>query len=403
MTGDVDNHLERKGLHMWRASGRQNQSARLTWVGNLLGLIIVLRCGLGDVTSVYGQRVHAVIAGDTSPWAAWGKYEPNITLDMTMMYSVLHSQLPEHQLEYHSLMMSTDEESSPQTVMQLLDEVMVEPNDTLFFYFTGHGAQDDRGHHLALAQGALYRAELLPYLQGKGARLTVVMTDCCNVRSDGKLQIFPAPYAERPAQVTPVFRSLFMEPRGVVDICSSSPGESAFFAVDPESPGGIAGSLFTRSLAAWFDDWQNQTSTWDNLLRGVSLRVHIAFRESYPHGSQITKGAARQADQNVFAIAYPGMPERSGPRTGLQVRDESARGALIVNVNPDSPAARAYDLSAKRSQALRAGQVIIEANGQPIHGAQDFMSVTQKSPQVMRLTVQDPRAGQRIFLMRLRY
>ena len=163
------------------------------------------------------------------------------------------------------------------------------------------------------------------------------------------------------------------------------------------------GSIFTGTLVRWLDQWRNQRSTWDNLLRGVSLQVHVTFRESYPKGAEITKGAPRQSDQNVYAIAYPGMPERSGPRTGMLVRDERGQGARIVTVNPDSPAAKAYDLSARRSAPLEIGQLIIEANGQPIRGTQDFLAVVQASPQVLRLAVQAPRTGQRVYLVRLRY
>ncbi len=373
-------------------------------IRNLCLFLTVLTGALGNTSWVSGQRLHAIVAGDSSEWAGWGKYAPNITLDTVWMYSILHRNVPRNQLEYYALPMELDEDSSPRNILRLLDDVHPGPRDTLLFYYTGHGAVDDRGHYLALAEGPLYRDELLNQLRAKGARLTVLLTDCCNVRSDGEAFAAPAPDDTPPPRVTPIFQSLFFEPKGVVDINSSSPGEGAFFfAASPDFPGGMTGSIFTGTLVSWFDDWRSQRSTWDNFVRGVSLRVHIAFREGYPQGAQIAKGAPRQPDQNVYAVAYPGMPAQHGPRTGVVVREAQGRGVRIVTVRPDSPAERAYDLTGRRSTPLPVGHLIVETNGQAIRGTEDFVNVTQASPQVMRLSVQGPRGDLRVFLMRLRY
>ena len=151
-----------------------------------LGILCVLACASWNLSPAQAQRLHAVVCGDSSDWAGWGKYAPNIGIDMVWMYSILHRNVPRRLLEYHSLPMETDQASSPQFIMQQLDEVQPGPHDTLLFYFTGHGAADDRGHYLSLAQGPLYRSDLLRQLQAKGARLTVLLTDCCNTRSDGQ-------------------------------------------------------------------------------------------------------------------------------------------------------------------------------------------------------------------------
>ena len=294
-------------------------------------LLLVLLSGFLGATMappVVAQRLHAIVVGDLSPSAGWGKYAPNITLDMLTMYVVLHENVPEDRLEYLPVSIEADEDSAPQLLLRLLDELHPKPNDTLLFYYTGHGAADDRGHYFALAQGPLYRDDLLNQLRGKGARLTVLLSDCCNARSDGRAYLAPAPRVNEPPTITPVFQSLFFEPRGVVDVNSSSPGESAFFVPETEASKTMPGSLFTKQLADWFTQQKRRSATWDQLLRSVSLQVHVAFRDGYPRGAEVAKGAARQMDQNVYAVAYPGMPERSGPRTGLIVRDHAGHGAL---------------------------------------------------------------------------
>ncbi len=96
-------------------------------------------------------------------------------------------------------------------------------------YYTGHGAADDQGHYFSLAGGKLYRDDLKREMQRRKPRLAILISDCCNVRSDGKAYMAPGVNIESPRAATPISTALFLEPRGVVDINGCSPGESAFF------------------------------------------------------------------------------------------------------------------------------------------------------------------------------
>jgi hypothetical protein len=98
------------------------------------------------------------------------------------------------------------------------------------------------------------------------------------------------------------------------------------------------------------------------------------------------------------------MPEKSGPRTGLIVRDRNGDGALIVRVPHDSPGFRVYDVANRRCTALAAGQLILAANDASVKSAADLVTVVRRSPQLLRLLVQGERSRKpREYLLTLRY
>ncbi len=279
------------------------------------------------------QTLHAIVIGDLSPAAGWGIYAPNLTMDMSNMFAILNDNVPEKQLNLLSVEFSENQDSAPAKVLSLIDSLQVDSQDVLLFYFTGHGGSDEQGqHYLALANGPLTRQKLLERLAKHHAKLTVLITDCCSSRSDGKRILATAPGFENPVKATPLFQSLMFNTSGVVDMNSSSPGENAFFKpVDPENFE-LPGSIFTSELCNWVFDHKQQPRTWDELVRAVSLRVHSSFRVNFPKGVPLAKGGALQTDQNVFAVAYPGKPQNQGPRTGLIIKDYEGRGAVIINV-----------------------------------------------------------------------
>jgi hypothetical protein len=347
--------------------------------------------------------LHAVVVGDVSPSAGWGKYTSAVAMDMTLVSIAIAENMPERQFNLVRFEISEDEYSSPTNVLSIVDELAIAPDDAILFYFTGHGAVDDKGHYLALATGKLYRKDLLAALTARQARMVALITDCCNTRSDGYL--YASPYVEvtSPPAPTPLFKRLFLETNGVVDITSSSPGESAFFAPYQEDPPGSPGSIFTTTLVNWINQEKQNRRSWDELIRAVSLRVHQSFRDFYPKGATIAKGAPIQTQQNVYPLQYPGMPDAQGPRTGLVVRDFPGRGAVIVEVAQGSPATQAFLIHQDRFVSLRAQQVILSINGKATANTASVADAIRQSPQILRLSIRDPMQGTFDVLVRMRY
>lgn len=363
----------------------------------LLALAIVL----GGARPAACQSVHALIVGDVSPAAHWGQFERHINMDVAMVASIMSSHVPESRLVLRVMTIENNEDAAPRAILAALDELAPGPEDTLIVYYTGHGAADDRGQYFDLAAGPLYRADLRNAMAAKGARLDVLLTDCCNARSDGKSQARPYIDTPPPEDFSTIFRSLFIDQRGSVDINGCAPGESAFFA--PKSnEGPSTGSLFTLAIEEYLRVNRDREVPWDDLLLGVSLTVHMQFRNGYPQGVKFAKGAAVQRDQNVFAAEYPGMPEERGPRADMLVRDASGQGAYVIEVGAGSPGTRAWDVTGNQYVTFGPGNLIVAANGVAVRSAADFKTAVADSPQVMRITL-NAEGNLRDYLIRLRY
>jgi S1-C subfamily serine protease len=110
-----------------------------------------------------------------------------------------------------------------------------------------------------------------------------------------------------------------------------------------------------------------------------------------------------QYQQTVYPIAYPGMPVKSGPRTGFVVRDDQGQGAIITRVDADSPAGQVYEIQTKAFAALRPQQLIVSVNGKKIHGVASLLEALKLSPQIVRLGIIDPSSGKHEYLLRMRY
>lgn len=369
-----------------------------------IAFLLTFILGWSFASSVaFAQRVHALLVADASPAAGWGKFAPHVHWDSIYMFSMLSDNVPPDRLEMQFLTIEDNAQARPAAILEMLDALKPAPEDTLIVYYTGHGAADDRGHYFDMAGGKLYRNDLRQTMAVKGAHLTTLITDCCNVRSDGERIAAGAPGPDERTDYSPVFRSLFIEPSGVVDINACAPGESAFFL--PETANEFDqqwGSLFTKAMTNYVRENKDREVTWDDLLTATSFQVNVWFRAGYPKGAPLAKGRTRQMDQNVFAFDYPGRPDDRGQRAGIWVKNRGGRGVVITEVRADYPAARIYDLTANNYAALAAGQVITTVNGKPVGTVDEFLAEMKASPQVMRLLV-NMDGGAHECLIRLRY
>ena len=352
--------------------------------------------------NLHAQRLHTVAVGDLSPSAGWGKYTAAVAMDLTNVWILVSENMPERGMDFSRLEIDEDQYSSPAHILDAVQRINVQPNDSILFYFSGHGAVDDNGHYLALSQGKLYRKDLLDALMKKNAKMVALITDCCNTRSDGYLYAAPGVRVSQPAKPTPLFRKLFFETAGVVDINSSSPGESAFFAPmekEPFSPG----SIFSLAWLNWTQKEKGNSRSWDELVRGVGLIVHKSFHDYYPKGASIAKGAPIQTDQSIFAFTYPDMPAAEGPRTGMLVRDFPGRGAVITQVSAKSPASQVFLIHDDRFVSLKPQQVVVSVNGTPTPDTETVVQEIKSSPQIVRLAIRDASTGTFEALMRMKY
>ncbi len=161
-----------------------------------------------------------------------------------------------------------------QNITLWLDQSNVSPNDTLIFYYSGHGLENfvssspwpllslQNGKEL-FDSGSLIRA-----LQTKNSRLLVVITDCCNsspfrVKS---LLHFPALAQQKLSEKTslrPVMENLFIRSRGIVSLTASKRG---YVAIGTTAYGGILTNAFLLSLLL---ENENGNADWRSVLEST--------------------------------------------------------------------------------------------------------------------------------------
>jgi hypothetical protein len=186
--------------------------------------------------------------------------------DKDSMKKVIKETFREQNLEdRYTLDILHGADAKPARVLAYYRDLKVSPTETLVCYYSGHGGayKEGGGHFLEMKAGRLRRSELLDAMKARGARLLVLLSDCCadygdlftNPRSritlagkggEGKKKVVPgarqntlrAPRGE-------TLRHLLFHGRGVVDITACEIGKLAFSSTR-------RGGYFTLTLANLF-------------------------------------------------------------------------------------------------------------------------------------------------------
>lgn len=244
----------------------------------------------------------------------------------------------------------------------------VGPNDTFLIYYSGHGRNDaTQGHLLELTPGEkVTRAAIRQAMQESGARLCVLITDCCatgSMAQFGRLEqkVFGTPDYNAPYWNANICRYLFFRHKGFVDITSCGPGELAW-SVGPTDEDGFNGQtpedgsifehggLFTTSLLeilAMNDgelerqkmmDPQGRV-TWSSIIGSLKKKTEDRFQKRVFAGFRTSRDRRRHKHQTVTDIALgqpvgAALPTTSQSILGAQFTD-SPNGVVVTNIDSD--------------------------------------------------------------------
>lgn len=303
-------------------------------------------------SNAFAQKVYFIAEGDFNA----SNVGECVQAGVNLMRGTFKSALPEHRLvlynDYDSSWKGPDVSNSSSIRRDLLRAIAscpAGPNDAIVCYWCSHGAFDEGGHYFDLADDAIRRATVLSALKAKGCRFTALISETCHVYKQVAAEMLPG--AGVPDDVSPLFQSLFFESRGVLDINSSSPGQSAAASSDFGGP-------FTFMFYNVLTRASDRRLSWNQTIKLIDLLVAKQF------GSQV--------DQTVYAWSIPGG--------GSNVSENRPNEWSDARYHPEN------------------GDRIIAVNGESIYDYSDFKSAVANSDAEILLTLRDKRSGNKYYM-----
>ena len=335
-------------------------------------------------------------------------------------------------------------------ILEAIDNCPNGPNDTIIVFYTGHGAHDENGHFLMMPDGEnrLYRKTILERIGKKGPRLAVLITDSCNLQVPAGMG--PAPSARlMPAErMSPLFETLFIRSKGVVDINSSSEGEVSVGAIggglltlslaymgnqpnfksypgftrperssfegktDAKIPsvdhsmamGEFFGSLSEHGMHGNFDPnqppfgimfaYRDKNLNWE-AVRGLLLtKIATLYKTIAPKGWDTDEGKQMTQTPRFYT-----MPKTEGGISRVTPSDEPRRDGQSQNQGQPTNRGQTQMQWSRPVYAPEVGDCIVEINGRPVRNLNDYIREVKGSPPMMTFVLWEARSGKK-FLMR---
>lgn len=325
-----------------------------------------------------------------------------------------------------------------QNLLEEIDKIQLQPNDTLMVYLACHGFwdKDDNEQWFRFendGDNALLRKTLISRIKSRNTRLGLLITDACTnyekLPSDRFAVSPPLPPIEETA---PLYQSLFFDQEGFLDLSSSSPGQFTLYynnykdmkagdkprikkeMASRQIPDGglldmyslqlngdtMKGGLFSESMRSLLLAKSDEKLDWKQFTELLRDDVENRFDQEIPDG-QLKTGAGTifQDAQTVAVGEFPqplgassklagsegGMKDSSktgsGPATtkfGVSVLANSGGGVTIESVLDGSPAAR---------HGASVGEVIEKINNLPVNTPDELEEALAKAAATFRITI----------------
>ena len=280
-------------------------------------------------------------------------------------------------------------------------------DETLIFFYVGHGFTDRDEHFLDIGDEPLARSDLRNEMQRTGAGLVVILTDTCSRRDsfNGRLSNgLPPDYAvygsEQPSNsrwAKTGFSQLFMKSRGLVDINASTydPETGGELSWGDRTHGGLFTNTFCRLLLSRFDaidaPQQDGLVTWGE----VYMRLRKQMRSNFQHMKKFLSktGGLSTAERERLHESTTQTPQT------WSLVDEQDRLEMITKWDGRSMIVdEVFRRGAADEGGLRSGDIIVELDGRRIRSEVDYLRQIHFVPSgsLVRFTVRgrDGRIGE---------
>ena len=210
------------------------------------------------------------------------------------------------------------EEATKTKIMKTITDIDVDEDDTLFVYYIGHGAYDNdlavpgdssNGHYFQLPSGALPRYELTEAMRAKKARLTVLISDCCDAeypadRRQGSGFEYTALRDVIHTGDSVIWNELLFKHSGMLDVNACDRNQFSWFT--PEYGGWFTEAILSTLHADAFDN--STFVSWKLFLNQTQSQLSIDFATrkekilTYPQLNPEVRQAINSQDDETVQI-----------------------------------------------------------------------------------------------------
>lgn len=257
-----------------------------------LSFFLILLCGIFLSSTASAQKIYLLAAGDLNipdgiracVESGIGYVQSAFQLNVPDDYLVSYNQstFDENENELPPVWQGPDLTNLKNVQEQVLEAIRncpAGPDDTIVFYWVGHGAHDENGHFLDLTPNAgpsrFYRSEIRQALERKNVRFAALITESCNVKKP-KEEGAGEPTSEPLMKFPQLIWSLFFETYGILDINSASPDEVAVALED-------GGGIFTKTFCMLLSEKINRPVTWEEVIRKLDQEVGFLLESDSQH------------------------------------------------------------------------------------------------------------------------
>ena len=377
-----------------------DQRSKFTELGQLnFRALAVAVCLMLVPSSASARILHVFIVADTND-PSIGK---NVKSDAGNIHGTFQHFVRDSDLRIYELL---GEDVSEGRIKSMIRGKSINRDDAVLFYYGGHGAYSgDKKHILSLRNGKdrIKRSEVMEELSKHNAALTVVITDTC-FSSSREERAPSAPSAAAAFDVThPLFRRLFFQTDGMIDMNACSRGQVAI-THRFERVGSIFTASLTNSLARHAQE-EDASFGWNELVNEVSDLTARSFREHFPNGCNVPiedDDFVTQKTQtpyvftmNIRQAAWSGNSggnSLTSTRLGAEVTARDGK-VFVVSANQNGPAMRLKYGNDNRPWHLDRNDQIVSINGQDIDCVNCFARGVRNSDARMTFVVRGSQDG----------
>ncbi len=293
-------------------------------------LLLVLSLVAG--TAEADRKLHVIVAADTDD-PSIGKY---CQTDMEIFQGLFHLHVVPRDL---SMVTIPARNITREGVQRAIERQSIKPDDAVCFYYSGHGAYTNNGQHYIATKAAgerwISRESILAALGNNEPGLVVLLTDSCANFVD--VTVGEEVGGADNEETSPLFRRLFFETNGLVDVNSCERGQQAGTRLAFQE-----GSIFTKCVCEVMDQYSGVSARdWNWILDRIATQTAADFKVMYPDGVSVQAESGDYVTQRTQTVARNTV-QIVDLRPGRSTQPELVH-AWTVTINPKNGVALLED------------------------------------------------------------